>query len=121
MVFEELNTRLETIRSRWRAAWEKKARREYPYRLRQWAHFLDEYRRGPEKQADRYPYEVRQRVILSLLQEDAQEAAVENEQQLFTLDELLRRDFVEGEFVWDVGMDEGFPRDVYWYLWGRVR
>lgn len=119
--FRELDINLETLRSRWRVAWERKARREYSYRMRQWARFLEEYRREPEKNADRYPYEVRQRVILALLGEESPRTAAENEAQLFTLDELLKRDFIEGEFVWDEGMREGFERQRYWYLWGRVR
>lgn len=119
--FRELDTRLETMRSRWRAAWEGKAKREYPARLRQWALYLDEYRRDPEKQADRYPYEVRQRVILKLLGDEAEGAVEENSDKLFALDEVLKRDFVQGEFVWDEGMRGGFAKEEYWYLWGRVR
>jgi len=120
-VFRDLDIRLETIRSRWRVAWEEKTRREYPARLRLWARYQEEFRRDPEKEADRYPYEVRQRVILDLLGQEAEGVVEENSEKLFTLDELLKRDFVEGEFVWDAGMREGFEKEEYWYLWGRVR
>jgi hypothetical protein len=119
-LFEDLNKRLDALRSHWRAAWEEKARREYPARVRQWARFLEELRRDPENQADRYSYEVRQRVILQLLGDEAPGVVEENRERLFALDELLKRDFVEGEFVWDEAMRGGFKKEDYWYLWGRV-
>ncbi len=119
-IFHELEGRLDVLRSRWRVAWEEKVKQEYPVRLRQWARFLEEVRRDPENHADRYAYEVRLRVILDLLGEEVEGLVVENEDKLFALDDLLRRDFLEGVFVWDEGMREGFPKEVYWYLWGRV-
>lgn len=119
-LFQALDRKLETLRSKWRAAWDEKAKQEYPARLRQWGFFLNELHREPEKQADRYAYEVRRRVIVELLGQESQSAADENHDKLFMLDELLKRDFVEGEFVWDEGMREGFPKSVYWYLWGRA-
>lgn len=120
MLFQDLESRLDMMRSQWFVAWEEKIKREYPARLRQWGFFLDELRRQLEKYADRYPYEVRQRVILELLGKEVQQAAEDNREKLFALDEALRKDFVEGEFVWDEEMKDGFPKEVYWYLWGRV-
>jgi hypothetical protein len=120
-VFGDLDHRLEGLRSYWRAAWEEKARREYPARVRQWARFLEEFRRDPENQVDRYPYEARQRVIIQLLGDEVPGVVEENRERLFVLDELLKRDFIEGEFVWDKAMREGFPKEVYWYLWGQLR
>ncbi len=119
-VFGDLDGRLEALRTRWRTAWEEKARREYPARVRQWARFLEELRRDPENQADRYPYEARQRVIVQLLGDEAQGVVEENRERLFVLDELLKKDFVEGEFIWDEGMRGGFKKEEYWYLWGKV-
>ncbi|MBN1536853.1 MAG: hypothetical protein JW908_08990 [Anaerolineales bacterium] len=119
--FRELDTRLETIRSRWRAGWEEKARQEYPARIRQWTHFLEDYRREPGRHADRYPYEVRQKVIMDLLGEEAPGVVEEYQDKLIVLDAWLKVDFVAGEFAWDEGMSGGFPRDVFWYIWGRVR
>lgn len=119
-LFQAIDGKLEALRSKWRAAWDEKAKQEYPARLRQWGFFLNELHREPEKQADRYAYEVRRRVIVELLGQESQSAADENHDKLFMLDELLKRDFIEGEFVWDEGMSEGFPKSVYWYLWGRA-
>lgn len=111
---------MDTARTRWRVAWEGKTAKEFSARLNLWRNFLNEYRESPENNADRYPYEVTRRVQLHLL---GLEAAVEPAQMdmLKGLDRLLQAVFLPGEFIWEPGLERAFPKNPYWYLYGRIR
>jgi len=117
---ESLVAQLDGVRSRWRVAWETKAGREVGARMRLWSNFLADYRHNPYQHADAYPHEVGYRVMLHLLMAElpippAEQAA------LFQLDGTLRASLIPGDFTWDAGLEAGFPRDVYWYLYGKLR
>ncbi|RME86942.1 MAG: hypothetical protein D6770_10695 [Anaerolineae bacterium] len=111
---------IDAVRRRWRAAWEKKVRREFGARLNLWRNYVNDYRRDPEQYADAYPHEVRWRVMLHLLRTELPapppEAALVDD-----LDGFLRAHFVTGEFIWEPELEGGFPEDEYWYLYGRLR
>jgi hypothetical protein len=76
--FEKLHFRFEVVRSRWRTAWEQKAAADYSARLTQWRNFLEDYRGCPADHVDRYPYEIRLRVMLDLLDQGNPYIAEEN-------------------------------------------
>ncbi len=111
------------LRTRWRVAWERKARREFEARLRQWAAYLDDYRDNPEAHASYYPYEVRLRVMLDLLAEEVgPDTLPQQERAMYEgLDVLLRAVLVPGAFIWDEALQGGFPAERFWYLYGRLR
>lgn len=117
---EELNGRLNDLRTRWRVAWEGKASKEYHARLNLWKNFLEEYRANPETQYDRYKYEVTRRVILDLLGAETENIPQTQRDLLASLDLLLHTIFISGKFIWDVSLAASFPQDQYWYLYGRV-
>ncbi|MGB7114620.1 MAG: hypothetical protein WBD56_00610 [Anaerolineales bacterium] len=117
---EELNGRLNDLRTRWRVAWEGKASKEYHARLNLWKNFLEEYRANPETQYDRYKYEVTRRVILDLLGAETENIPQTQRDLLASLDLLLHTIFISGKFIWDISLDASFPQDQYWYLYGRV-
>ena len=117
---EELNGRLNDLRTRWRVAWEGKASKEYHARLNLWKNFLEEYRANPETQYDRYKYEVTRRVMLHLLGAETENIPQTQRDLLASLDLLLHTIFISGKFIWDISLDASFPQDQYWYLYGRV-
>jgi hypothetical protein len=116
-----LDEQLDLLRNRWRVKWEKKATREFHARLILWRDFLEEYRENPESQAGRYAYEVRRRVMLHYLREDAAEAPPAELELLNALDKLLRAVFVSGPFVWEPELQTSFPQTPYWYLYGALQ
>jgi hypothetical protein len=120
MVFSRLLPEVDAIRSRWRVAWEKKAGRDFHSRLGMWRNFIEEYRREPEEQYDRYPYEVRLRVMLQLLQPEAALFSPAEQEMLAGLDQLLKAVIVEGNFIWEADLQKGFPHQEYWYLYGLL-
>ena len=117
---EPLVTQLEAVRSKWQVAWETKASREVKARMRLWSNYLTDYRQNPEGQADAYPHEVRYRVMLHLLLAELPASPAEQE-SLSQLDNVLRANLSAGDFIWEADLQFGFPRGVYWFLYGELR
>ena len=117
---EALVAKLDAVRSKWQVAWETKAGREFRSRFGLWSNYLADYRHNPENNVDAYPHEVRYRVMLQLLLDELTAPPPENE-GLIQLDSVLRTSLSPGEFIWDVDLQSGFPREVYWYLYGKLK
>jgi hypothetical protein len=116
-----LDERINEVRARWRVAWEGKASNEFRARLNLWRDFLEEYRQSPEANADRYGYEVSRRVMLHLLGHEAGDIPPSQIELLSALDKLLHAVFVPGKFIWNPEMAQGFPAEIYWYLYGTLK
>ncbi len=114
---EKLSLRLEQIRSKWRSAWEAKARREVRARSELWREYLIEVRLNPIEAGRLYPYQVRLRTILTLLLNDLDQPPPET---LIALDAELRRFFRPGPFVWEAALAWVFPAETFWYLYGAI-
>jgi len=117
---ESLVTQLDEVRSKWTVAWETKAGRGVQARLRLWGNYLSDYRNNPEGHADAYPHEVRYRVMLHLLLDELP-APPSEQKELSQLDSLLRINLISGDFIWEAELSAGFPREVYWYLYGKLK
>jgi hypothetical protein len=115
-----LAAQLDGIRSKWRVAWEAKAGRGVQARMRLWGNYLSDYRQNPEGYADAYPHEVRYRVMLHLLLAELSGTSAE-QKELAQLDSLLRVNLISGDFIWETELQAGFPREVYWYLYGKLK
>jgi uncharacterized protein YukE len=116
-----IDEQIDALRSRWRVAWERKAGRGFSQRLRLWNDFIEDYRQNPKDNADRYNYEVERRVMLHLLGDEA-DAIPEAEHELLKgLDKLLGAVLIPDDFIWEQQLQSGFPRETYWYLYGRPR
>lgn len=112
---------MDDVRDRWRVAWERKAGRGFQARLRLWNSFLEDYRENPNANADRYRYEVERRVMLHLLMDEA-EAIPEAEMDLLKdLDKVVRSALAPGDFIWGPELENGFPQEPYWYLYGQFK
>lgn len=115
---ERLVREIEAILQRWQTAVEGKARRTFRTRLNRWKDFLDDYKADPEGNFDRYPYEVRLRVMLELLAERANQLAPAEHSLLAMLDISLQAIYQPGEFIWEAGLERSFPAKPFWYLYG---
>jgi len=117
---ESLVSQLDAVRSRWQVAWETKAGRGVQARMRLWSNYLSDYRHNPEGHADAYPHEVSYRVMLHLLLAELPTSPPE-QKELSQLDSLLRANLNLGDFIWEADLQTGFPREVYWYLYGKLK
>jgi len=115
---QKLETQLDTMRTRWRVAWERKATWEFRSRLEQWGHILSEIRNEPNENLPYYRYEVRTRVILSLLQLEIGELAPAYLEQFESQNLLLQMMLDPGDFIWDTNLSSAFRQEDYWFLWG---
>jgi hypothetical protein len=105
------------LRQRWRANWVKKAEKEVEVRANAWA------RAAQERSSADYPGQVQSRLMLGLLLDDlageASPALASGRSRVAALDALLRNRFAAGPFALDPDLQPAFPRDSYWFLYGR--
>jgi hypothetical protein len=111
---------LDQIRSKWRVAWENKAGRSFSVRLRMWGDFIEEYKNSPQDNADRYPYEVRLRVMLKLLIAEGGGQHQVEINLLSGFDSYLKSVLEMDGFIWEPELKKGFPENSYWYLHGYL-
>jgi hypothetical protein len=115
---QKLRAQVEPVYTRWRSAWEKKVAHEAVNRLRLWSQFLSDYASDPGQDADRYPTEVRGRVILQLLLREAPD--LPENAALAEMDAMLKAYLIPGEFLWTADLQAVFPKPDFWYLYGTL-
>jgi hypothetical protein len=115
-----LEQQLQVIRSRWRAAWERKAAREFQSRFGLWQNYLGEYQHSPDLHAEEYAHEVQERAVLHLLRSELSSPLAEFT-GLEDLDKLLKRYLRPGVFVWESDLASSFSQSEYWFLYGKLR
>lgn len=116
--YEQVKIKIEAIHSRWRTAWGHKAGHSFHSRLYMWRDFLAEYRENPLAHADRYPIEVRLRVLLQLLRLEAEGIASGDVALLNRLDSFIKKVLIPGDFIWEKQVVSGFPKEQFWFLYG---
>lgn len=105
---------------------EQKADQELQARIRQWTEFLRDLR---DDQASRsrafYATGVETRVMIAAVVNWLQMPPYQlNERvpaQLRLLDNQLRANWQEGEFIWQEGWQKAYPLPDYWWLYGLPR
>jgi hypothetical protein len=114
---------LETARSAHRQRYEARALHDLHGRLDAWAWYLDDYAKQPSEEAPYYPAQAHTRLAIALLLDElAHNAeAAPLVQRLFVLDERLRADWIGGAFVWHSSLAHAFPRESFWWLYGRLK
>ncbi len=117
---ESLVTGIDLVRSKWRVAWETKASREFRMRIGLWRNYLEDYRRDPYQYAGVYRHEVRIRVIIHYLLAELSQTPPEGK-LLDSMDVMINKYFISGDFIWDVKLMNGFPPNVFWFLYGTLR
>lgn len=122
--------RLQTAVSQFNAAlqekivrFEQKARAEVEARIRQWRNYLNdaEWKKNPRYNS--YATAVEARLMLALLTQKLQEQPYQLPEDVLPridqLDALLRGQWQMGEFVWYAEWQPAYPRETYWWLYGR--
>ena len=111
---------LDIVHSKWPIAWEKKCQREAKARIDLFLNYLEDYHRSPQIEACHYTYQVRSRVILDLLQVDTP-SLLNDLQVLPELDKMIHSAWISGDFTWESYIEDEFPREKFWYLFGRLK
>jgi hypothetical protein len=102
---------------------EQKAQRELDARLRQWSEYLRELEGEDAEGAAYYPSSVETRAMIAALIDKLQTDPYRLESDILSkidlLDARLRQRWTGGEFVWPSEWQPAYPRDRYWWLYGR--
>jgi hypothetical protein len=101
---------VESLHSKWRTAWDAKASHEVRARGDLWRNYLQDYRESPESHVGEYAQQVRNRAMLALLGEESN-----------PFDEFVKSKFVPGDFIWESECAQNFPRDAFWFLFGKLK
>jgi len=119
--FQRSAARLAALRARWASVMARKIATEARSHLNLWHSFLMDLAESPHSAADRYPQDVRERVLLSLLATQPESTLLDaaHRRAVAELDRELRLRFREGEFVWDSRLTSVFPRSDFWFLYGQ--
>ena len=114
--FDQLESQAHLQFTRWPANIEKKALKEIGQRLNVWTAALEEL-------GDNYAQAINTRAYLSLLLPLVERLpeAEPHRRRLNALDLRLRNRLTPGNFVWDASLADSFPRDEFWFLYGRPR
>lgn len=118
---ETQRLRFETDRlcQRWLANTRLKARQELAERLNTWTDYLMELVDDPAGSARAYASRVRERAMITLLAQDF-DAGFELGRRIEAADELLRRRFEAGRFIWQAECAPAFPPEIFWFLYGKA-
>lgn len=106
-------------------AFETKAHEEIRARLRQWHEYLKELRDPSMAAGDYYASAVDTRAMLAALLNQLEAPPYKLDRrvlnELASFDRVLANYWEAGEFVWPEAWSEAYPRQRYWWLYGRPR
>ncbi len=106
-------------------ATEQKAHEEVRARLRQWNEYLKELRDPSMSAGDYYPSAVETRAMLAALLKQLESPPYRLDRrvlnELASFDRVLANYWEAGEFIWPEEWAEAYPRQRYWWLYGRPR
>lgn len=121
MVLERSISRIQALRARWASVVARKIVAEARSHLNLWRSYLEDLAESPRPNLDRYPEDIRERVLLALLASQPESALLDAtyRREVGRLDQELRSRFREGEFLWDSRLKSAFPRPDFWFLYGQ--
>jgi hypothetical protein len=118
--FDTLREKIGQVKSRWTSHWRQKAEMEFPQRLTLWQNFLADLDTRDKNSASDYRSEVRWRAMLQMLQEEAEHLPPGDAGRLAALDNRLSSLWRSDGFIWEEDLANAFPRDRFWFLYGRL-
>jgi hypothetical protein len=118
----KLGLQMEKVRTKWAVGLERKAAQELRNRLNLWRAYLTDIEERIDT-PENYVHEVRYRVMFEYLADlAARQPEIKSQMvEMRSLDLRLRTIFAPGAFVWDPRLEDIYPRDTFWYLYGLPR
>jgi hypothetical protein len=108
---------IEVIIGHWKTAWAAKCHMELKMRLRQWGDFILGFASDKNEPSTAFRHQVRNRVIMQLIEENIPAEAAEFDESIKRKDKILEKYSVENDFIWEPEVQNGFPREKFWYLY----
>jgi len=122
-VLDGATRRFELARDAHRSRYMTRALHDLRGRMDAWAWYLDDYAKRPNGEAPYYPAQAHTRLAIALLLDElaGSPGVVELEHRLAALDKQLSADWIDGSFVWHPALAHAFPRERFWWLYGRPK
>jgi hypothetical protein len=108
---------IDQIRGHWQVAWANKCQQEARMRMRLWGDFILGLAHDGNEPSSAYRHQVRNRVIVQLIEDSHPEKMQEYVESIQRKDKLLVKYSAENDFIWEEEVQNGFPREKYWYLY----
>jgi len=106
-------------------AFENRAHQELHARLRQWSEYLRELRQVTMAAGDYYASAVETRAMMAALLDKLETPPYELDRrvlsELSAYDRMLANYWQAGDFIWPDAWAVAYPRQEYWWLYGRPR
>lgn len=106
-------------------AFENRAHEEMRARLRQWNEYLKELRDPALAAGNYYASAVETRAMLAALLDKLESPPYKLDRrvlnELAAFDRVLANYWQAGEFIWPESWTDAYPRQKYWWLYGRPR
>lgn len=113
---------LDTLRYEWLSHYKDKLLQEFKSRLNAIQWFLEDCKNSPQLCDANYPNEAEKRTLVHHVIQAAEAEGIfekEHRTMLRAVDQRLRS-LARGEnFLWDVQLKSIYPRDTFWWLYGR--
>ena len=129
---EDEKTRLDEAEAQFDAAlaekvvaFESKAHEELRARLRQWNEYLKELKQVSLAAGDYYASAVEARAMLAALLNKLEQRPYRLDRRVLNevaaYDRVLANYWESGDFIWPEAWEAAYPRQKYWWLYGRPR
>ena len=108
---------IEKVSTHWRINWAEKAKAEFTSRLLLWENFLQDLLEEKRGTVQEYKSQVRNRVLLRLLEIKASVNIPQQFNKLNKIDDAYNKITQETDFIWDRMLITSFPKRVYHFLY----
>ncbi len=109
--------KIQSLKLKWKSNWSKKAAHEFDARIRQWQQTVREIRKHAISNAE-YQSQVQVRLMLTFLAESTDlSTELEEKSGLSILDQILRWNSSESDFIWAEKIKSAFPIEKFWFLY----
>jgi hypothetical protein len=112
---------VEQIRGHWQVAWANKCQQEARMRMRLWGDFILGLAHDGNEPSSAYRHQVRNRVIVQLIEDMHPEKVEEYAESIQRKDKLLVKYTADNVFIWEDEVKDGFPKEKFWYLYRVMR
>ncbi|PKO16855.1 MAG: hypothetical protein CVU39_06460 [Chloroflexi bacterium HGW-Chloroflexi-10] len=118
--YDDLN-RFLSLKTLWLANWQKKVKKELPSRIRQWQQTIQELKHAEKISPAQFSSQLSVRVIVTLLLDEVSQNEVAADYfSLIPLDQALKNHFIAGDFVLEKTLEPLFPKEKFWFLYGKI-
>lgn len=117
-VYRDFEQKIDQIKASNRALFQQKEQEELSSRAREWGNSVEDWQENGAALSS-LRIDLRNRAVLELILADLDSATIKTTLLIETIDDKFEKMTEPGGFIWEEGLEQGFPKEPYWYLWRR--